>query len=71
MPLFAYRKVPLKGIGFSPFELLFSYPVRGPLSLVGEGWETSLTEPKQDVLDYVLGLCSRMAEYMKKASRNV
>ncbi|KAJ1184470.1 hypothetical protein NDU88_001276 [Pleurodeles waltl] len=37
--LFAYREVPQKEVGFSPFELLYGRPVRGPLSIVKEGWE--------------------------------
>ncbi|KAJ1103801.1 hypothetical protein NDU88_001222 [Pleurodeles waltl] len=69
--LFAYREVPQKGVGFSPFELLFGHPGRGPLALVKEGWERPLHEPKQDIVDYVLGLPSRMAEYMEKPSKNV
>ncbi|KAJ1155279.1 hypothetical protein NDU88_008012 [Pleurodeles waltl] len=69
--LFAYREVPQKGVGFSPFELLFGHPVRGPLALVKEGWERPLHEPKQDIVDYVLGLRSRMAEYMEKATKNL
>ncbi|KAJ1125699.1 hypothetical protein NDU88_004122, partial [Pleurodeles waltl] len=51
--LFAYREVPQKGVGFSPFELLFGHPVRGPLTLVKEGWEQPLKAPKQDIVDYV------------------
>ncbi|KAJ1087983.1 hypothetical protein NDU88_001142 [Pleurodeles waltl] len=69
--LFAFREVPQKGVGFSPFELLFGHPVKGPLALVKEGWEQPLKAPKQDIVDYVLGLRSRMAEYMKKASKNL
>ncbi|KAJ1148155.1 hypothetical protein NDU88_000993 [Pleurodeles waltl] len=65
------KEVPQKGVGFSPFELLFGHPVRGPLTLVKEGWEQPLKAPKQDIVDYVLGLRSRMAEYMKKASKNL
>ena len=37
--LFAYREVQQKGVGFIPFELLYGHPMRGPLSLVKEGWE--------------------------------
>ncbi|KAJ1085659.1 hypothetical protein NDU88_005787 [Pleurodeles waltl] len=66
-----YREVPQKGVGFSPFELLFGHPVRGPLALVKEGWERPLHEPKQDIVDYVLCLRSRMAEYMEKATKNL
>ncbi|KAJ1111742.1 hypothetical protein NDU88_000017 [Pleurodeles waltl] len=69
--IFAYREVPQKGVGFSTFELLFGHPVGGPLTLVKEGWEQPLKAPKQDIVDYVLGLRSRMAEYMKKASKNL
>ena len=69
--LFAYREVPQKGVGFSPFELVFGHPVRGPLSLVREGREKPLKEPKQDIVDYVLSLRSRVAEYMEKANREL
>ncbi|KAJ1190440.1 hypothetical protein NDU88_007178 [Pleurodeles waltl] len=36
-----------------------------------ESWEKPLRESKENVLEYVLGLRSRMAEYMKKAGRNL
>jgi len=36
--LFAYREISVETIGFSPFELMFGYPVRGPLSLVRSTW---------------------------------
>jgi len=29
--LFAYREVPQTSTGFSPFKLLYGWPVRGPL----------------------------------------
>ena len=32
--LFAYREVPEKSTGFSPFELVYGWPVTGPLSLL-------------------------------------
>ncbi|KAJ1195759.1 hypothetical protein NDU88_005027 [Pleurodeles waltl] len=69
--LFAYREVPQKGRGFNPFKLLCGHTVRGPLTLVKEGWEQPLKAPKQDIVDYVLGLRPRMAQYMKKASKNL
>ncbi|KAJ1216139.1 hypothetical protein NDU88_003745 [Pleurodeles waltl] len=68
--LLAYREVPQKGVGYSPFELLFGHPDRGPLALVKEGWEQPLKAPKQDIVDYVLGLRRMMAEYMKKTRKN-
>ena len=54
-----------------PCLLLFGHPVRSELSLVREGWERPLKEPKQDIVDYVLGLRSRMAKYMGIASQNL
>ncbi|KAJ1172354.1 hypothetical protein NDU88_004201 [Pleurodeles waltl] len=43
--LFAYREVPQKGLGFSPFELIYGHPVRGPLSLVKETLEKAPSKP--------------------------
>ena len=37
--LFAYREVPQASTGFSPFELLYGRPVRGPLDVIRETWE--------------------------------
>ena len=37
--LFAYREVPQESTGFSPFELMFGRPVRGPLLLLSELWK--------------------------------
>ena len=34
--LFAYREVPQSSTGFSPFELLYGRPVRGPLDTLRE-----------------------------------
>ena len=36
--LFAYREVPCETTGFSPFELAYGWPVRGPLGLLKEIW---------------------------------
>ena len=38
---FAYREVPHKTTGFSPFELLYGREVRGPLDVLKESWEPS------------------------------
>ena len=34
--LFAYREAPQELTGFSPFELLYGRPVRGPLDVLRE-----------------------------------
>ncbi|XP_078496945.1 uncharacterized protein LOC144753011 [Lissotriton helveticus] len=69
--LFSYREAPQKGVGFSPFELLYGHPVRGPLSLVKDGWEKSPTKPPQDVVSYMLAFRSQMAKLWKQASDNL
>ena len=43
--LYAYREVPQKSSGFSPFELIFGRDVRGPLDAVKESWETPRESP--------------------------
>ncbi|KAJ1091555.1 hypothetical protein NDU88_004674 [Pleurodeles waltl] len=61
--LFAYREVPQKEVGFSPFELLYGYPVRGPLSTVKERWEKT---PKATPSG-----CGQMHRFWKKAKSNL
>jgi len=61
--LFAYREIPVETLGFSPFEMLFGYSVRGPLELLKSAWKpTSLTKskPKQNVLQYILGVREKL-----------
>ena len=36
--LFAYRSSPHTNTGFSPFEVIFGRPLRGPLDVLKEGW---------------------------------
>ncbi|KAJ1135233.1 hypothetical protein NDU88_001677 [Pleurodeles waltl] len=69
--LFAYREVPQKWVGFSPFELLYGYPVRRLLSIVKEGWEKTLKELPQDVVSYMLALRNQMHRFWKKAKSNL
>ncbi|KAJ1084147.1 hypothetical protein NDU88_004300 [Pleurodeles waltl] len=69
--LFAYREVPQKGVGFSPFELLYGYAVRGPLSIVKEGWEKAPKKPPQDVVSYMLALHKQTQRFWKQAKSNI
>ncbi|KAJ1115199.1 hypothetical protein NDU88_003425 [Pleurodeles waltl] len=65
--LFAYREVPQKGLGFSPFELIYGHPVRGPLSLVKEALEKAPSKPPQDVFSYMLALRNQTARFRSLA----
>lgn len=68
--LFAYREVPNSSTGFSPFELLFGRPVRGPLALVKETWNEK--KPKNtDVVNYVLNMRERMAQIKELVQENL
>ena len=56
--LFAYREVPQALTGFSPFELLYGCPVRGPLDILKESWEAS-EKSSESIVSYVL-LCKNV-----------
>ena len=67
--LFAYREVPQTSTGFAPFELLYAHPVRGPLDILKEEWETEEKSDESVVL-YVLSLRERlksMAEHVQES----
>ncbi|KAJ1206276.1 hypothetical protein NDU88_001685 [Pleurodeles waltl] len=69
--LFTYREVPQKGLGFSPFELIYGHPVRGPLSLVKEALEKAPSKPPQDVFSYMLVLRNQTARFRSLAQENL
>ncbi|XP_037831815.1 uncharacterized protein LOC119617061 isoform X2 [Kryptolebias marmoratus] len=59
--LFAYREVPQASTGFSPFELLYGYEVRGPLSLLRETWEGDKERSQAvNVVSYVVQMRERL-----------
>ena len=63
--LFAYREVPQESTGFSPFELLYGRPVRGPLNVLEKLWtEEETTKELRDSYEYVMDLQKRLEETM-------
>ncbi|KAJ1198964.1 hypothetical protein NDU88_002802 [Pleurodeles waltl] len=64
-------EVPQKEVGFSPFEFLYGYPVRGALSIVKEGLEKAPKAPPQDVVSYMLALRNQMTRFWKEAKSNL
>jgi len=55
--LFAYREVPQKSLGFSPFELLYGREVRGPMRILRELWTQELVDPEvRTTYQYVVDL---------------
>ena len=63
--LFAYREIPVETLGFSPFELMYGYSVRGPLSLLRSTWSQNplpTGRAKQSVIKYMLDMRERIAK---------
>lgn len=69
--LFAYREVPQASTGFSPFELLFGWPVRGPLDVLREAWEGPQTPETQSILAHVLKMREKMERMTELVRANM
>ena len=55
--LFAYRETPHEETGFSPFELLYGWPVRGPTEIL----KLAMTG-EDDVIEHVINVRERLSE---------
>ena len=67
--LFAYREVPEASTGFSPFELVYGWPVRGPLSVVKEQWLNDSDD--ESLVEYVLKIRKRLSEVVGEAHKHL
>ena len=66
--LFAYQEVPQSSTGFSPFELVFGRPVRGPMDVLKETWEVD-KKSSESIVSYVLSVrekFDKMAELVEE-----
>ena len=68
--LFAYREVPQSSTGFSPFELLYGKPIRGPLDVLRESWEAN-TKSKESVVSYVLSTHDKLDSMYSLVKENM
>ena len=68
--LFAYQEVPQSTTGFSPFELLYSQEVRGPLDVLKEEWEAE-KHSNESVVSHILAIHERMEEMTEIVSANL
>ena len=68
--LFAYRQVPNRSTGFSPFELLFGRHVRGAFDILRESWEAE-SKSSESVVSYVLKMRERISQTMEIAQTNL
>ena len=68
--LFAYREVPEASTGFSPFELVYGRPVRGPLVVLKESW-CEEDNPDTSVVEHVLAMRERLAAMTELAHSSI
>ena len=69
--LFAYRDAPQETTGFSPFELLFAYPVRSPLTLLHNNWTTEQDKDHPpDVIKFMTDVREKFHETREMATKN-
>ena len=71
--LFAYREAPQESLGFSPFELLYGWPVRGAMQILKQLWsKETVRSTYQYVIELRDGLESTLAiaqDNLNKMSR--
>src|SRR6218665_1184133 len=71
--LFAYREVPVEGLFFSLFDLVFGRNVKGVLQLIKQSWLKDTIPDKvrsQNVIDYVLDLRVRIRTSIDIVNQN-
>lgn len=69
--LFAYREVPQASTGFSPFQLLYGHPVRGPMDVLKEAWECPRPQKQCSELSYVLKMRDKLEMFQELAIDNL
>jgi len=68
--LFAYREVPQASTGFSPFELLYGRPIRGPLDILRESWEAE-KKTEESVVSHILSIRDKMEKMAELAQKHL
>lgn len=76
MGIFAFREVPVQGLGYSAFDLMFGRVVSGPLSLIKQFWlsvtvdEYLSKSKKTNLVDFVLDLREKGRNSVESANEN-
>src|SRR6218665_513110 len=71
--LFAYREVPVEGLMFSPFDIVFGRNIKGVLQLIMNSWLKDDMPEKvrsKNVIDYVLQLRDRIRSSLEIVNAN-
>ena len=61
--------MPEESTGFSPFELVYGWPVRGPLSVVKESWVTA--DDGGNLIEYIIQTRERLISAVEMAQENL
>ena len=70
--LFVYREVPQESLGFSPFELIYGWPVRGPMQILRELWTKESVDPQvRTMYEYVVNLRDRLESTVSLTHENL
>jgi hypothetical protein len=75
--MFSYRECPHESLGFSPFELIYTYRARGPLQLMKDKWterdeelRLSKSKPDKQVVSFMMEVRDRVMRARKLAVNN-
>ena len=71
--LFAYREVPVQGLGFSAFDIMFGRDVKGPLQMIKQSWMKTDVVPalkKVNLIDFVLDLREKIKVSLQIVNEN-
>jgi hypothetical protein len=68
--LFAYRETPHEETGFSPFELLYGWPVRGPTEILKLAM-TGEEDVEKSVIEHVINVRERLSEMRDIVGKNL
>lgn len=70
--LFAYREMPQKSTGYSPFELLYGRYVRGPMTILRDLWTNpKLDDATKSTYEYIVELRERLQRTCEIASQEL
>src|ERR1043165_2030263 len=71
--LFAYREVPVQGLGFSAFDLMFGRDVKGPLQMIKQSWmkaDVVNDLKKVNLIDFVSDLREKIKTSLEIVNEN-
>ena len=69
--LFAYRETPQASTGFSPFELVFSHKVKGPLDILKDLWTGEVDGEVKFTYEYVVNMRERLQDAVELANEHL